>query len=129
MIVLDANVLIAWLDPGDSLHERALTDLDEAAAEPLGAATLTLAEVLVGPARAGRLQAAYAALADLGVSEIALDGEAVTLATLRVETDRRLPDCCVLAAAQLTHAGAILTFDRKLAGAARLLGLRLLDEP
>ena len=129
MIVLDANVLIAWLDPGDSLHERALTDLDEAASEPLGAATLTLAEVLVGPARAGRLQAAHAALADLGVSEISLDGEAVTLATLRVETDRRLPDCCVLAAAQLTRAGAILTFDRKLAAAARLLGLRLLDEP
>jgi len=100
--------------------------LDEAAAEPLGAATLTLAEVLVGPARAGRLQAAQAALGDLGISEISLAGEAVTLAALRVETDRRLPDCCVLAAARLTRAGAILTFDRKLAGAARLLGLKLL---
>ena len=52
MIVLGAGLLIAFLDPGDVHHASAvdlLLDLDARC----GASTLTLGEVLVGPALAG----------------------------------------------------------------------------
>lgn len=65
VIVVDASVLIAHFDAGDAHHERAETLLLAVADEPLAASPLTLAEVLVGPARAGRLDAATAALRQL----------------------------------------------------------------
>ena len=126
MIVCDASALIGWLDSADALHERAVAALDRAAAEELAAPTVTIAEVLVGPTRAGLEERALSALADLGLVEIPLEGAAARLAELRVATGRRLPDCCVLCAAQLTG-GAVLSFDRKLASAARSLQLKASD--
>jgi predicted nucleic acid-binding protein len=123
VIVLDASVLIAHLDAADVHHQRATELLVNAADETLGASPLTLAEVLVGPARAGTIDAARAALAELAVVVVPLNDEApARLAVLRATSRLRLPDCCVLLAAETEHAG-VATFDDKLADAATQFGL------
>lgn len=123
MIVVDAGVLIAHLDASDAHHERATELLLAAVDEQLAASPLTLAEVLVGPARAGRMTAAQAAIDDLQIQAVPFDNDAPgRLATLRAQTKLRLPDCCVLLAADITRA-AVATFDLRLADAATQLGL------
>jgi predicted nucleic acid-binding protein len=124
VIVFDASVLIGHLDGRDPHHENARVLLEKSGAEPLGASAISLAETLVAPARAGRLQDAEAALARLGVRELALgEGAPGRLAQLRADTGCKLPDCCVLLAAQV-HTGAVASFDGALLGAARKLGLK-----
>ena len=122
MIVLDASVLIAHLDEADAHHERATELLIKTADEMLGASPLTIAEVLVGPARAGTIDAAQAALAALAVTTVPLTTEApARLAVLRATSRLRLPDCCVLLAAETANAD-IATLDDKLARAATQIG-------
>jgi predicted nucleic acid-binding protein len=125
VIVVDASVLIAHLDERDALHGRAVERLLESADHSLGCSSITLAELYVGPARQGRLDAAREAVAALGVREIALpeDG-AGRLAALRAKINLKLPGCCVLLAAQAGGADGVLTFDERLAGAAAELGFR-----
>jgi predicted nucleic acid-binding protein len=126
VIVVDASVLIAHLDENDALHDRAVDALLAAAEHPLACSPITLAEVLVGPARSGRLREARSAVADLGVAEIPLgDDAAARLAGLRAETTLKLPDCCVLLAVGDAQAEAILTFDDRLARAAEQRRLRV----
>jgi predicted nucleic acid-binding protein len=125
MIVLDASVLIAHFDATDAHHDRAGELLLLAANEGrrLGASLITLAEVLVGPARAGRIHQAAAALDQLGVCPMTLPQDApFRLAALRAATTLKMPDCCVLLAADRL-ADAIATFDDRLADAARNHGL------
>lgn len=123
MIVLDASVLIAHFDTTDVHHERATALLLGAADEPMGASPLTLAEVLVGPARAGQLDRGIASLHQLQVTAVVLDEDSpARLAVLRAGTTLKLPDCCVLLAAEQTH-GAVATFDARLAGAATERGI------
>lgn len=123
MIVLDASVLIAHFDQHDTHHALATERLLDVADQSLGASSITLAEVLVAPTRAGQQAAARAALRTLEVTELPLPSNAATrLAALRVETKLKLPDCCVLlAAADL--AGTVLTFDDRLAREAARLGV------
>jgi predicted nucleic acid-binding protein len=123
VIVLDASVLIAHLDADDAHHELATRLLLDTVDEPLGASPLTLAEVLVGPARAGRAELVEGALRELGVGVVPLDDDAPrNLAELRVRTQLRLPDCFVLLAAR-TAVGYVATFDDRLHRAAAELGL------
>lgn len=123
MIVLDASVLIAHLDANDARHERATRLLSDAIEEPLAASPLTLVEVLVGPARAGRSELVEGLLRELGVSVVPLGVDSPReLAELRVRTQLRLPDCCVLSAAR-TAGGYVATFDDRLQRAAAELGL------
>ncbi len=123
MIVLDASVLIAHLEATDPHHDRATGLLVDAADEPLGASPLTLAEVLVGPARTGKLDAAQTAIRELEIATIALsDNAPVRLAVMRAGIGLRLPDCCVLLAAETADAD-VATFDRRLAASAADLGL------
>lgn len=123
MIVLDAGVLIAHLDGRDAHHERATRLLAESDGEPLGASTISLAETLVAPARAGRLADATAAIGRLGITELTLGDDApARLARLRGDAGRKLPDCCVLLAAQ-DHRGTVASFDSDLIEAADNLGL------
>jgi len=123
MIVLDANVLIAHLDRDDALHASAMERLSDLAEQPFGASSITLAEVLVAPTRAGNVSAVQAVLRALAVSELPLPSDAAErLASLRVETRLKLPDCCVLLAAEATE-GSVLTFDERLAREAADRGL------
>ena len=129
MIVLDASVLIAQLDATDVHHEQAGALLRDAANEDLGASPITLAEVLVGPARAGEVDRGAAVLHELGVTGVGLlDDAFVRLAMLRAGTGLKLPDCCVLLAAEQTH-GAVATFDDRLANAATERGLAIRTSP
>jgi toxin FitB len=124
VIVLDASVLIAHLDGGDRHHTEAQILLEESAEGTLGASEITLAETLVSPARAGRLADAEAALQLLGVNELSLgEGAPGRLAVLRTEVGLKMPDCCVLLAAQ-EHSGIVASFDSDLITAARKLGLK-----
>ena len=123
MIVLDARVLIAHFDAGDALHYDAGDLLRSVADQPLRMSPITEAEVLVGPARAGRLDRAIAALAQLGVKTVPLgDNGPVRLAMLRAEIRLKLPDCCVLYTA-VRHDAVIATFDDTLAKRANEIGL------
>ena len=120
MIVLDASVLIAHLDQSDAHHAAATQRLLDLADQPFGASSITLAEVLVAPTRAGNLSSAQAALRTLDVTELPLPPNAAErLAALRVETMLKLPDCCVLLAAESAR-GTVLTFDDRLAREAAL---------
>jgi predicted nucleic acid-binding protein len=127
VIVLDASVLIAHLDADDALHADASDLLRSVAEEPLRASPLTEAEVLVGPARTGRLDRAIAALAQLQVRTVPFGDDApVRLAMLRAETRLKLPDCCVLLAAEQLGAARIATFDDRIDAAARHRGFLVL---
>ena len=118
MIVLDASVLIAYLDGTDALHEAADTLLRATIDPAFGASPLTLAEVLVGPARTGRVAAVQQALADLEVHEIPLPiDSAARLAHLRADTGLKMPDCCVILAAE-DRRSRLASFDDRLVRAA-----------
>lgn len=124
MIVLDASVLIAHLDGDDRHHAEAQILLEASGDEPLGANAITLAETLVSPARADRLADGEAALQRLGVAELALgDNTPGRLAQLRAGANLKMPDCCVLLAAQ-EHSGTVASFDVDLLAAARRLRLK-----
>jgi predicted nucleic acid-binding protein len=125
--VLDASVLIGHLDGNDPHHARAASLLEGSAGQTLGASTITLAETLVTPARTDRLADAEAALERLGVQELTLGQNAASaLARLRADLGLKLPDCCVLLAAQ-EQAATLASFDAALLAAARRLGLRLVE--
>lgn len=125
-VVLDASVLIGHLDERDPHHARAVNLLQAADRQMLGASAITLAETLVPPARAGRLADAQA-LSRLGVQELALGEKASSrLARLRADLGVKLPDCCVLLAAQ-EHAATVASRDAGVIKAARKLGLRTLE--
>ncbi len=70
MIVLDASVLIAYLDGEDHHHAAAETLLAAAVDDDLAANPLTLAEILVVPVREDRLELAQTALRDLEIDEL-----------------------------------------------------------
>ena len=56
------------------------------------------------------------------MAEIPLGADAPTrLARLRAETGLKLPDCCVLLAAQDASASSVLSFDDRLSAAAERL--------
>ena len=115
MIVLDASVLIAYLDSDDNHHVAAEALLVGAIDDDLGANPLTLAEVLVVPARDGRLESAQTVLRELEVDELPFPRDtAVRLAQLRASTGLKMPDCCVLLAAEDAGA-AVASFDDRLA--------------
>lgn len=126
MIVLDASVLIGFLDGEDSHHAAAETLLTAAVDDDLAANPLTLAEVLVVPARDGRLDAVLALLRDIEVAELAFPPDAASrLARLRAGTGLKMPDCCVLLSADVASA-SVASFDERLLHAATRQGLPVL---
>ena len=99
LTILDASILLAHLDDTDAHADAAQAILSEA--DELAASTLTLAEVLAGAARVGRLDEQLEALSDLMIAEVTIErGAASTLARLRADTGLRMPDCCVLRGAE-----------------------------
>lgn len=114
MIVLDASILIAYLDSNANHHLAAETLLAGAIDGQLGASALTLAEVLEVPVRDGRLAPVQTALRDLEVGELPFPADtAVRMAQLRASTGLKMPDCCVLLAAEATGA-TVASFDDQL---------------
>jgi predicted nucleic acid-binding protein len=116
VIVVDARVLIAYLDPNDGHHATAVEML-AAASPPLVVHPLTAAEVLVAPVRRGAADNVWADLVAIGVEVDDTPLDPLQLARIRAETGCKMPDCCVLATAanQGTH---VATFDERLRRAA-----------
>lgn len=125
MIVLDASVVIAFFDAMDAHHAGARAFLRDHVQRSLLISPVTKAESLVNPMRAGRIDEASAMLDALGVEEVPLGSDAaVWLARLRIQSGSKLPDCCVLLAAQQRGA-SIATFDNRLRSSAEMLGIPL----
>lgn len=126
MIVLDASALIGFLDGADPHHGSAVALLRDAADQELATSVITLAEVLVVPARRHRLDVALEALRALEVRELGLPPSSpVGLARLGAESGLRLPDCCVLLTAQAQDA-ALATYDARLGAVATERGVTVL---
>ena len=113
LIVLDASVLIALLDPADAFHGAAIAALDEHAAADLKVPASAFSESLVGPARRGRAKAARQAVEALLVDVVPItDRIAEAAAELRArEAKLRLPDALVIATGVALGADTILTGD------------------
>jgi predicted nucleic acid-binding protein len=125
--VVDASVLIAHFAAHDAHHAPATAHL--ASTADLWIGPLNLAEVLVAPARGGRLADVAEAVEKIGVEEVPMPPQAAAqLAELRARTGLSLPDCCVLLTAQQTG-GAVATFDDRLRRAAVGLGLAAVAWP
>jgi predicted nucleic acid-binding protein len=115
LIVLDASVVIAHLDPADALHESATSVLLEYATDDLRLPASAYAESLVDPARKGRLDDARAAIEALVLQIVPIDRlVAENAAALRArERGLRLPDALVLACGEHLGADAIVSADRR----------------
>lgn len=114
MICVDANVLIAALDPNDLFHSSvsaALVDHDA-----IVALNVTWAEVLVHPHRVGQADTAYELLRDYGVIEHEVTNAiARTASALRaVHGNRDFPmlDALVVAAG-IELSAEVVTTDAK----------------
>lgn len=115
---MDASVLIAYLDAEDGHHVEAEAMLVAAVDDDFGINPLTLAEVLVGPVRDDRLGVVQETLRELEVFEVPFpEDAAVRLARLQAGTGLKMPDCCVMLAAEIASA-RVATFDRQLSRAA-----------
>jgi predicted nucleic acid-binding protein len=68
------------------------------------------------------------AFGELEIDELPFpDGAAVKLATLRFETNLKMPDCCVLLAAEAAGA-RVASFDDRLREAAKVRGLTVVPD-
>lgn len=116
--VLDAGVLIGFVNRNDAHHEDSVQALEHLAEEgvPLVVSTVTLSEILVGPARVGPRSLNGV----LGTVRAVVEGRVVPLdihgardiAQIRATYPRlRTPDAAVVAAANATKAERILTTD------------------
>jgi predicted nucleic acid-binding protein len=129
VLTVDANVLIALMDPKDATHVLAVEMLDSYEWDELATSTVTLAEVLVRPMQDGVYEERLDAVSALGVHLIGVDGERVrTTAQLSARHRLRPPDAVVLAVAMSTSS-AIMTLDVRLAKVARRLGFPVIDRP
>jgi predicted nucleic acid-binding protein len=128
VIVMDASVLIAHLNRDDVHHTRAEELLAREIDDDFAANSLTLAEVLVVPARTGQLDAVRDALDELEVEELPFPADtAGKLAELHAVTNRKMPDCCVLLAAEQTRA-RVASFDDGLRQAAAVRDIVIVRE-
>jgi predicted nucleic acid-binding protein len=118
LTVVDAGVLIGFLDRNDAHHQSAVDALAEAVGrgDHLVVPASALAETLVGPARRGPdVVAAVLDMLERVPFEVApLDRQiAVAAAALRAKHRAiKLPDTLVLATATVRDADALLTTDR-----------------
>ena len=115
IVVLDAAVVIAFLDPDDALHEAAVGALTQHQHDELVVPASVYAEILVGPYRKG---AQAVAEVEAFLEDFAARIEAVTPAIARAAArlrggskSVRLPDALVLATADEVGADRVLTGD------------------
>jgi predicted nucleic acid-binding protein len=119
LTVLDAGVLIGYLDPNDRHHPKAHGALGDALSrnDQVVMPASAFAEALVGPSRSGADAVATVRrlAARLPIVIAPLDEEvAVAAADLRAHhRSLKLPDALVIATAAVLDAGLLVTTDRK----------------
>ena len=115
LVVLDASVVIAFLDPDDALHHAAVKALTEYQHAELLIPTSAYAEILVAPYRVGgeAVTEVEAFLSDFGVRLQPITAEVARVAARLRSSSRglRLPDALVLATADELEAATVLTGD------------------
>jgi predicted nucleic acid-binding protein len=116
LIVLDASVVIAHLDPDDDLHRHARAAFEEHSADDLRLPASAYSEALVIPARHGALDAARQRIAALALTIVPVDAPlAERAASIRATHQAvRLPDALVLACGDVLDAQSVLTADQRL---------------
>lgn len=125
MIVLDANVLIGFLDATDPHHAASVDLLERRFADGFGASVLTVAVALVHPTRIGLQDAAIASLERIGVQPIPPEaGDVELLARVRSTYRVRMPDAVALHTA-LCSGLQLATFDDALIDAAHRAGVAI----
>lgn len=116
-VALDADVLIAFLDPGDAQHERAVKELRAriAASERLLLSASVYAEVMIRPLERGTDAKVDEFLAAAKIAVVDVDRAlARGAAQLRARHHSlRLGDALSLATA-LAHGARLLSFDERL---------------
>jgi predicted nucleic acid-binding protein len=123
LVVLDASALIALASDTDPNHNWALEMFRDTAGFGLQMTALTQAEVLVHPARAGRLEKFLKLIGALGLEITPIEeSDSRQIAKIRAETSLKMPDAVVLSQA-IKVAGSIATADKQLAKVAKDNGL------
>ena len=121
-VALDADIVIAFLDPGDDQHATAVAQLRPrlAAGDELLAAATVYAESIVRPLQQGTDATIDQFFDAAGISIVPIDRTvARRAAVLRAEHQSlRLPDAMSLATAIVTDS-TLLTLDKKLRQIAR----------
>lgn len=116
LIVLDASVVIAFLDADDGHHDAAISTLDKIHQHDRVLPASAYAEVMVAPIRRGTQDASKVdqALCAIGIRVEPVTQEiARTAARLRAQhKSLRLPDALVLATGEVLDAQNIFTADR-----------------
>jgi predicted nucleic acid-binding protein len=120
--VLDADIIIGFLNTDDAQHVRAVEELRPWLAAPhtrLVPAGV-YAEILVGPLRAGREDVVERFIEELGMEIVPVDAAIARQAALiRAEhTNLRLPDALALATA-IERRASLLSLDERLLKVAR----------
>ncbi len=129
LTVLDAGVLIGFLDRSDAHHQKAYRALDESLERNDGIVlpASAFAEMLVGPSRRGPEEVATVRrlIERLAIEVAPLDADvAANAAGLRARhRSLKLPDALVIATAIVVDADLLITTDRKWPTRTRL-GLR-----
>jgi predicted nucleic acid-binding protein len=123
LVVLDASALIALASDTDPNHNWALEMFRDTAAFGLQMTALTQAEVLVHPARAGKLEKFLKLIGALGLEITPIEeSDASQIAKIRASTSLKMPDAVVLSQA-IKVSGSIATADIHLAKVAKDNGL------
>ena len=119
LTLLDAGVVIGYLNSADARHGPATEALGDAIAanQSLAMPASVLAEVLVGPSRSGiaAVEVVRTMIATLPFAVVPLGDEiAVAAAGLRARhPSLKLPDALVIATAEEEGADKLLTTDRR----------------
>lgn len=115
LVVLDASVIIGFLDPEDALHDACAAALAAHQHDDLLAPASVYAEILVAPYRTGHEAVAEvdAFLADFSVEVAPVTAEIARGAARLRSRHRslRIPDALVLAAADEIGADVVLSGD------------------
>ena len=123
LVVLDASALIALASDTDPNHSWAMAMFRDTAAFGLQMTALTQAEVLVHPARAGKLEKFLKLIGALGLEITPIDrSDSIQIAKIRSATSLKMPDAVVLSQA-IKVSGSVATTDKQLAKVAKDKGL------
>jgi len=123
LVVLDASAVIALASDTDPNHSWALGMFRDTAAFSLQMTALTEAEVLVHPARAGKLEKFLKLFGALGLEITPIEeSDSSQIAKIRASTSLKMPDAVVLSQA-IKVSGSIATADKQLAKVAKDKGL------
>lgn len=115
-VALDADIMIAFLDPGDDQHATAVAELRPrlAAGDELLIGATVYAEIIVRPLQQKTDATVDEFLDSAGIAVVPIDRSAARrAAALRAEHPLRLPDALSLATA-ISADATLITLDKRL---------------